>query len=113
MAETDILISPHGAQLGSLPFLPDCSQVLEMFPKGYWIPAFYGSLAQAGGSGYQYLYLGEEEKGTMQEDTKSTAATLDGRIRARKQKLCAPLKAVVIAVDEMVQKWHSCCDHIV
>ena len=54
---TDILISPHGAQLGSIPFLPDCAAILELFPQYYWIPGYYGSLAKASGHPYYHLYL--------------------------------------------------------
>eukprot|EP00339_Tiarina_fusa_P004484 CAMPEP_0117008894 /NCGR_PEP_ID=MMETSP0472-20121206/8241_1 /TAXON_ID=693140 ORGANISM="Tiarina fusus, Strain LIS" /NCGR_SAMPLE_ID=MMETSP0472 /ASSEMBLY_ACC=CAM_ASM_000603 /LENGTH=113 /DNA_ID=CAMNT_0004711053 /DNA_START=165 /DNA_END=504 /DNA_ORIENTATION=- len=99
MAETDILISPHGAQLGSLPFLPDCSQVLEFFPPQYWIPGFYGSLAQAGGSEYYYLYFSDGDKWN---ETEVTANSHRARVETRRHQFCAPLEPTLNVVDQMV-----------
>ena len=56
MSHTDILISPHGAQLSSLFLLPPCSSILELFGRGYSCPEFYGSLAAASGHVYAHIY---------------------------------------------------------
>ncbi|PKA55422.1 hypothetical protein AXF42_Ash006624 [Apostasia shenzhenica] len=49
MSETDILVSPHGAQLTNMIFMEKNSSVLEFFPKG-WL-----ELAGAGQYVYQWL----------------------------------------------------------
>jgi hypothetical protein len=52
----DILISPHGAQLAGLPFMPNCGGFVELMPKVYYRPKFFGSLATGSGLvGYGYV----------------------------------------------------------
>jgi hypothetical protein len=41
----DIIISPHGAQITGIPFMKSpCSIIIELFPKGYYISYYFGSL---------------------------------------------------------------------
>ncbi|CAJ1949953.1 unnamed protein product [Cylindrotheca closterium] len=57
----DILIAPHGAHLTGLAFIDaPCSHLLELFPKRYSIPYYYGSLAMSNGKKYSYLYMSEQ-----------------------------------------------------
>lgn len=48
----DIIISPHGAQLTSIPYMPDFSYVIEINTQEYFRPSYYGSLAQSSGKNY-------------------------------------------------------------
>lgn len=48
----DIIISPHGAQLTSIPYMPDFGYVVEINTPEYFRPAYYGSLAQSSGKNY-------------------------------------------------------------
>ena len=41
----DIIISPHGAQLASIPFMPDYSLVIEVTHKDYYIDYYFKKLA--------------------------------------------------------------------
>lgn len=97
LSQTDILITPHGAQLASIPFLPRCASVLEIFPFRYCLPYFYGSLAAAAGMQYHYLFLGNE---CMIETEK--------RGQRRSANLCLDIHAVVQAVTQLVDEWKPC-----
>jgi hypothetical protein len=112
----DILVSPHGAQLTGIPFLGspspcstttpaprrNCGALLELFPKGYLIPEFFGSLAISSGLQYGYLYLSEMDAESER------AENLLNRIHARATNLCPPLSKVVDAVKNLIQDWETC-----
>lgn len=100
---TDILISPHGAQLTGVPFMPSCGQVLELFPKSYYIPGFYGSLANAAGLKYGYLYLSNGDP------IKETQEAFQFRGHSRSVKLCPSTNKILAAVKTMVKNWEACC----
>ncbi len=99
---TDILLSPHGAQLTGLPFLAECGQLLEIFPNNYFIPAFYGSLARNADLGYSYLYLSNQTK------PNESRTSLEHRVQARAQNLCLSPSIVQQAIDSLVQDWRDC-----
>jgi len=40
-----VIISPHGAQLTNLIFARPCTVVVELYPRHYFMPGFYLSLA--------------------------------------------------------------------
>jgi hypothetical protein len=103
----DILISPHGAQLTGLPFMPDCGGLIELFPKGYSIPNYFGSLAIGSGLGYGYVYM---SGGNETEETKVAVSTQAGRVKARSKNLCPPSKNIVDAVRLLVEDWYQCCN---
>jgi hypothetical protein len=52
----DVIIAPHGAGLTNLVFASRCTAVVELFPYNYYIPGFYGSLAQQAGLAYAAWY---------------------------------------------------------
>ena len=56
MSNIDILISPHGAQLISVPYMPDCGSILEIFPTGFYLPSWYGQLASSANLHHATLY---------------------------------------------------------
>jgi len=105
MADTDILISPHGAQLTSLPFLPRCAHVYEIFPVGYLLPEYFGSLAAASGHTHHYIYPTTEEP---------EMETQELRNRARRRRVCVSDAAIhehiLPGIVDQVEKWRSCCD---
>jgi hypothetical protein len=103
----DILISPHGAQLTGLPFMPDCGGLIELFPKGYHIPNFFGSLAIGSGLNYGYVYM---SGGNETSETKIASATTSGRVKARKVNLCPPSNKIVDAVRVLIDDWYQCCN---
>jgi hypothetical protein len=112
---TDILLSPHGAQLTGLPFLANthketCSQLLELFPANYIIPAFYGSLARNSGIGYSYLYLSSDQEADHHQSLLEThEASLEHRVQARAANLCLSLDAIENTMKSLVNDWRECC----
>jgi hypothetical protein len=100
----DILIAPHGAQLTGVPFMHgQCSQLLELFPKEYAVPSFFGSLAVQSSTAYSYLYLSDHSWQTEQ------AENLLNRIHARATNLCPSPEAIVDSVQELIRDWQACC----
>ncbi|KAL8141474.1 hypothetical protein V2J09_014506 [Rumex salicifolius] len=63
MSETDVLISPHGAQMSNLIFMEKGSSVMELFPKG-WL-----KLAGQGQNVFQWLcrWSGMHHMGTWHD----------------------------------------------
>lgn len=105
LANTDILISPHGAQLTGLPFLPNCASVLELFPGGYQVPYFYGSLAAVSGVAHSFIYLGRDSK----SESNIAMKDLSTRNAARSANLCPNVDALAHAVLNLVQERKQCC----
>jgi hypothetical protein len=103
----DILISPHGAQLTGLPFMPNCGGLVELTPKGYHIPNFFGSLAIGSGLGYGYVYM---SGGDATNETKVASATYAGRVKVRKVSPCPQSEKIVDAVRVLIDDWHKCCN---
>jgi hypothetical protein len=60
LSQADILIAAHGAELSGIPFQPKCAAVLELFPGGYVVPSFFGSLAAVSGVSHSFMYLGND-----------------------------------------------------
>jgi hypothetical protein len=104
-AKTDIVISPHGAQLTGIPFMPDCGAVLELFPKGYYLPAFFGTLANVSNLNHAFLYLSEVDG---KSEYSKFAASKETRLEARGAELCPPVHSVVQAVEQLVKEWKQC-----
>ena len=99
-SHTDILITPHGAQLASLPFLRPCASVLEIFPFRYCLPYFYGSLASAAGMDYHYMHLGNE-----------CMIEMEKRGQRRSANLCLDVNTIVQGVQQLVKEWKPCGCH--
>jgi hypothetical protein len=106
MSEVDIVISPHGAQLMSIPYMPACGAVLEISPIGYSIPAFYGTLAAISSLSHYHLYTGVDLE---KEKTMANLHTLQGRQKARGANVCVNIEKTVEAVRAMVDQWNECC----
>lgn len=101
MSRIDLLVSPHGAQLTSIAFMPDCGGVLEIFPNGYLLPEFFGTLAMASNLYHSYLYLGE-----------GSSTMINNRLvrsQARRTNLCPFKQSVQAGVIDMLKHWNTCC----
>ena len=105
-ASHDIIVSPHGAQLTGIPFLPSCSGLLEVFPARYYVPDYFQGLAQSSGVYHATLYLSNHSN------------PLDETAEAREQKLvqvvrsvdlCPPLDKVLQGVDQLLELHRQCC----
>lgn len=105
----DIVLSPHGAQLTSMPFMPSCGGVLEFFPRGYFMPFYFGSLARASGLHYMALYVSEND---WEAETTLATKTVHSRFRARQSNLCPLVVDAVQAVTDMVGHWNQCCSRV-
>ena len=103
----DILVSPHGAQLTGVIFMPRCGAFLELFPKSYWIPNFFGDMALGAGLRYSYLYLATSDKVKDMEESQSKGFRF--RARARAAHFHVPVARVVSEVSCMISQWSSCC----
>eukprot|EP00977_Amphora_coffeiformis_P019756 scaffold7428_cov153-Amphora_coffeaeformis.AAC.9 len=106
MMQTDIVISPHGAQLTSINFMPLCGGVFEIFPPGYWFPHFFGPLAASSGLSHGYVYTGYDLK---KEWIKGGLKKRNVRHVARNLDVCAPLQTSLEVIGQMVDNWKTCC----
>lgn len=97
---TDILVTPHGAQEAGIVFMPQCAGVLEMFPEGFFLPKFFGSLAASAGLDHAYLYLSKN----------SPRPILDVKAEARLLDFCPPIDRVREGVVLLVERWRKCCN---
>jgi hypothetical protein len=109
-SSVDLLISPHGAQLTGLPFMPTaCAGILELLPKRYFVPTFYGSLAGASQVEYGYLYL---SNGDPKEEMAITNHNMNLRYQVRSKNLCPPIDKIIESVRLMVAEWKNCCKRL-
>lgn len=108
--EFDIVLSPHGAQLISMAFMPSCGGVMEFFPRGYFVPFYYGSLARAAGLHYAAIYVSENND--WENETSLATRTVESRFRVRQSNLCPSLEDTVRGVRQMVHHWQDCCSRI-
>jgi hypothetical protein len=110
MANIDILIGPHGAQVTNAAFIPHCGSILEFFPKGYFVPHFFGTLARSTGHYYFSMYTGDFE--TMEQDLRMGALKRK-RDKFRKGDITVNnVQNVVQATMAMINKWSSCCQRL-
>jgi hypothetical protein len=131
---TDILISPHGAQLTGIPFLTttrttrtrptattmtnSCSQVMEVFPSNYVLTDFFGTLAAQSHIPHSYMYF-EPIDNIKNDNNSSSSLVLPGTVRIsrtvterkmdRQQSIPILGNDVVQAVQELVDDWYTCC----
>jgi Glycosyltransferase 61 len=106
LMKSDIVISPHGAQLVGLPFMPPCSSVLEFFPRNYLVADYFGSLAAAAGIDHSFFYLGNNKIPKIQQYHYMVDATY------RNNTQCPQMDKVMAAVTNLISNWNSCCSTI-
>jgi hypothetical protein len=107
MASTDVLLSPHGAQLTSVLFMPECARLNEIDPVGYLVPYFFGTLAHVSGVHHSFIYMGKPPG--PERDTEVGHKTRSERVQARKKHMAPDVPSVVHVVREMVDEWRQCC----
>jgi Glycosyltransferase 61 len=101
-ASHDIVIAPHGAALTAVPFMPRCGAFLEIFPKHFFMPHYFGSLAESSDLKQYYMY---ESLGNGTAESGGTYHMLQGK----RKNLCLDAGHVVSAVRKMVANWQMCC----
>jgi Glycosyltransferase 61 len=106
--DTDVLISPHGAQLLGMTFLPSCASVLEVFPHRYLVAEYFGTLAAALNLDHGYVYVGDPD-----EDIPHAERFHYMRDDNHKGQSLEPnVKKISSAVDSIIKKWRKCiCGH--
>lgn len=102
----DILVAPHGAGLTSIPLLPPCAGLVEIFPTGYDYRHFFGPLATTSlQRRHRVLYNGIGDFGN---ETKYAMQTASRRRKARSVPLCPDTDMVVQSVQELAEEWRQC-----
>lgn len=104
-AETDLVVSPHGAQLTGIPFLPRCGSVLELFPAGFFLPHYFGSLAASSRIHHGYMYLGTN----LAAEQAAAEQSVAWRRKIRSRPICPPISKIVNGILQMVDTWRRCC----
>lgn len=97
----DIIISPHGAQLSGLAFLPECSAVLEVFPAHYQNHRYFGSLVASAGLAHYSFGVGDRAVPTLSVSERETRIV-------RQVQLCPSRVAIVEGVRRMAEDWKEC-----
>lgn len=111
MQETDILISPHGAQLTMIPFLSGqtngkCAAMHELFPPMLCIPYFFSSLAHHTGIRHSYTSFDNSTTTTVTETCQCDWAD---RFTYRPMDMCpAPLDRMMDTVRQLIKEWQDC-----
>jgi len=105
----DILLSPHGAQLTGLPFLSDCGGILEIFPAGYYLPYYFGSLALA--SNLQHGYVSITNTGDWVTESAEGMNSQSARQKVRNKQLCPDVDSIFDGAMKLIQGWESCCEN--
>lgn len=103
---TDIVISPHGAQLTGIVFLPNCGAVLEVFPSGYYLPQFFGSLALASGLGHGYVSI--TKTGDWETEAIEGMHDKKSRQKVRNKPLCPEIETMLSAIKQLIVEWQQC-----
>ena len=97
----DILVSPHGAQLTGVGFMPRCGGLVELFPPFYYYPHYFGQLAVDSGLSYMSIYVARYNKTDDPNRLKFNQAV--------KRHLCPQIDPVLQAIRNLEAKWHTCC----
>ena len=114
----DVIVAPHGAQLTSIPFLSNCSSVLEIFPLGYEQHFFFGTLCAISNIEHSYTYLTNATTASVaaaglfdnrQAEVEDGMKKLVKRQRRRRAQLCLPLDDIVEMILSVIERWQNRC----
>ena len=106
MSQIDILLSPHGAQLTSIPYMPDCGSVLELFPKGFYLPYWYGPLAASANLHHSAIYTGGGSDIDFEIETANY--TIRKAMKRRKRAICPNIPTVIETLATLIDQWKNC-----
>ncbi|OEU08012.1 hypothetical protein FRACYDRAFT_250232 [Fragilariopsis cylindrus CCMP1102] len=107
MHKIDILIGPHGAQLTSVPFIPECGGILELFAPGHYIPDFFGSLSRATGHYHIAYYTGNITNRV--EEVLVGSQKLPARTQSRSNTITnADPNVIIHGVKKLISNWQTC-----
>jgi Glycosyltransferase 61 len=108
-ATTDIIISPHGAQLTGIPFMPRCGIIYEIFPTGYYLPYYFGSLASASGLQHGYT-ITTNTSNSVDWKVECTESMQDRKSRqsVRNKPICVDPQSIAKSVLTLVDSWKQC-----
>ena len=107
MHKIDILIGPHGAQLTSVPFIPECGGILELFAPGHYIPDFFGSLSRATGHYHIAYYTGNITNRV--EEVLVGSQKLPARTQSRSNNITnADPNVIIHGVKKLISNWQTC-----
>lgn len=74
----DIIVSLHGSHLTTIPFMPPCGSILDLFPEDHCLPDFFGSLASGAGLAYSYFHLNDGPDQFINKQNKSDLCPFTG-----------------------------------
>ena len=108
---TDILISPHGAALTGIPFLPNCASVVEIFPFGMHLDTFFGTLSAISNVEHSYVYLTRDAHSNQQRqmEVQYGMSTGESRQACRGANLCLPVQEMADVIMTIVKRWERRC----
>ena len=108
---TDILISPHGAALTGIPFLPNCASVVEIFPLGMHLDTFFGTLSAISNVEHSYVYLTRDAHSNQQRqmEVQYGMSTGESRQACRGANLCLPVQEMADVIMTIVKRWERRC----
>eukprot|EP00277_Geminigera_cryophila_P006631 CAMPEP_0179415628 /NCGR_PEP_ID=MMETSP0799-20121207/6336_1 /TAXON_ID=46947 /ORGANISM="Geminigera cryophila, Strain CCMP2564" /LENGTH=404 /DNA_ID=CAMNT_0021188385 /DNA_START=140 /DNA_END=1354 /DNA_ORIENTATION=+ len=103
MHTSDIIISPHGAQLTNLAFIRPCTVVAEIFPRGYYMNFFQPYVLAAGGISFEAY-----EEGRSVESDSHGVHILAERLRRRGTSILVSNVSVVRALPRFIMEFSMC-----
>lgn len=109
-ASHDIVLTGHGAQEVSIPFMPKCGVLLELFPVGYYVPRFFGSLSDSNHLRHYTIY--EKYSSDPIGETKNMSKSLRQRNEARQQKFCPSTRTILSFLLTAARDVVSCCNNL-
>jgi Glycosyltransferase 61 len=102
---TDIVISPHGAQLTGMAFLPRCASVLEIFTSRYLVADYFGSLAAAVNISHGFVYVNKYADDVIPHNHRFHFVREPG---GQGEPVEPNLEPIVRAVHRLVAQWQEC-----
>ena len=105
MNKQDLVISPHGAQLTNLIWARRCIGVLELFPRNYYIPGFFGALASVVGG---RAFAGYPEGRDAANDTRPAISSYQVRAGARRGPVLADPESVAVLLNQVAAQQKKC-----
>jgi len=110
MHSTDVIISPHGAQLTNTVFIRPCTVVLELLPSKFYHPKKTALVMEAGGVGYYgYSHGGSPIAETCEQDPDTGKCLYDSWSKWRDIRyLWASPESIVYALPDLIQAGLDC-----